>query len=164
MDAAAYLIRSFDFGDFVVHRTGPDTFAVDDREGANAVIHRLYAQPRQRIYWGEGSYDGALLPVIRGQALLVVDLLPRGEERVQTTVTAYVKIHNRLLGFLIKMVMALVPGIIDHKLERAFGTIAKLDAAITRDPARAYHLLQEATEIDTEAKEVFYHLFFDAYH
>ncbi|RMF92391.1 MAG: hypothetical protein D6736_03565, partial [Nitrospinota bacterium] len=138
MDAAAYLIRHFDLGDFEVHPTGQNTFAVDDREGAKAIIQRLYATSRQRILWGEGTYDSALLPVIRGQALLVVDLLPRGEERVQTRVTSYVQIHNKFLGFLIKVVTTLVPGIIDRKLERAFGVVTKLERAIHKDPVQAY--------------------------
>lgn len=158
MDAAALLLRTFDSQNISVKRVNRK-FYVDDGEGAKAVVQRIHADPHQRIYLSRGTYESALLPLLRGTALLVVDFFPRGEEHMQATYSIYANIHNKFIGFFIKVITALVPGIIDQKIKKGLRVITKLEAAINRDPAQVYGMLKEAPEIDREAAETFQRLF-----
>jgi hypothetical protein len=158
LDAAALFIRAFDLGKFFVQPRGPYTFHVDDAEGAKALVQRLYAEPYQRIYLSRGTYESTLLPLLRGTAVLVVDFFPQGENHLHMTFSFYAQIHNPFMGWLIKVVTTLVPGIIDHKIKRAVRVASQLDAAINQDRRRAYHLLTADREIDQQTVAAFQRL------
>ena len=75
----------------------------------------LRREPRRRIILSQGQQPGQILGTISGSALTVLDLEPRAD-RVNSRLTAYVRIDNRFAAALTRMLVASFGFLADRKL------------------------------------------------
>src|SRR5207247_1864157 len=79
------------------------------------VARVLRREPRRRIILSQGQQPGQILGTISGSALTVLDLEPRAD-RVNSRLTAYVRIDNRFAAALTRMLVASFGFLADRKL------------------------------------------------
>src|SRR3989442_15346982 len=83
------------------------------------------------VSWGQHS--GHILGTIRGSALTDLELTPRGET-VEQTLTAYVRIDNRLVAAIARLLIPLFGYLADRKLAEGIGVSAAVAEGAVEEP------------------------------
>src|SRR5207253_8936029 len=97
-------------------------------------VYRGRAGERHRRVVGSwGQHSGHILGTIRGSALTDLELTPRGET-VEQTLTAYVRIDNRLAAAIARLLIPLFGYLADRKLAEGFGVSAAVAEWAVEEP------------------------------
>jgi len=102
---ATYEVRALD----------ADRYWGTDGDGAQGVAQVLRREPRRRVLLSRGQQTGRILGTIRGSALTILDLEPRGDG-VDSRLTAYVHIDNRVAASVARLLVASFGLLADRKL------------------------------------------------
>jgi hypothetical protein len=95
---ASRLTRALGIDDYIIEERHGGRIFGDDRRGLSGVFDLVYRDLRKRIYYGEGTYDGAILPKLKGRSVLVLEYAAvglQGQTLMQNRLTAYVRVENR---------------------------------------------------------------------
>jgi hypothetical protein len=111
--AAAARFRKL--GTYEVRALDDDRYWGTDGDGAQGVAQVLRREPRRRVILSQGQQTGRILGTIRGSALTVLDLEPRWDG-VDSRLTAYVHIDNRVAAALARLLVASFGLLADRKL------------------------------------------------
>src|SRR5439155_1484958 len=80
----------------------PGGLMLDDGWGAVGALEVVYGAPGLRVMYAKGEYHQAILPNIRGQAVVTIDWKvtsgPDGRNLIAPTVGAFVKLDSRVLS------------------------------------------------------------------
>src|SRR2546425_12109134 len=75
----------------------------------------LVREPNRRVMVSWGQHSGSILGTIRGSALTVLDLTTH-DDAVEQTLTAYVRIDNRVAAAIAKLLVPLFGYLADREL------------------------------------------------
>lgn len=136
---------------YEVRALGDDAYEADDGDGARGVYRVLVREATRRVMLSRGEHSGLLLGAIRGSALTVLALEPRDREVAQT-VTAYVRIDNRVAAALARLLVAVFGFIADRKLAETFTVSAAVAEWAVERPDEFCPWL-DAEPLPTERRE-----------
>jgi len=151
-DVAAAAARALRVANYQVRPQGDGTYWGDDTRGAKGVFEVVYADPHKRVVHAQGTYDTHWLPTIHARIVLVLDFEHRngadGHSYVRSDVMGYLRVDNRFLDVLARLVGPIVVGAVDRKVARTAGIAAKVSERAYDDPAGFLEALRKQPEID----------------
>jgi hypothetical protein len=121
--AAAARFRKL--GRYEIRALADDRYWASDGDGARGIAQVLRREPRQFVLLSRGEHTGPILGTIRGSALAILDLEPRGDV-VNSRLTAYVYIDNRVAAALARMLIASFGSLADRKLGEGLRVTAEV--------------------------------------
>jgi hypothetical protein len=129
-----------------------DRYLADDHDGAFGVYRVLVREPYRRVMVSWGQHSGHILGVIRGSALTELELTPRSDA-VEQTLTAYVRIDNRLAATIARILIPLFGYLADRKLAEGIELSAAVaEWAVEEPEAFCAWLEQEPLRADRRAR------------
>ncbi len=150
-DFAATAGRILEIVKYRIVKQQPGVYWGDDAHGATGIFELIHAEPGKRVYLAKGTFVKRLLPTIRGRIVLVMvyqhQTDQNGESRVICDVRGYLRIDNQILGILARIAKPVVGPIVDKKVLRTFGAVAKLTEQAYDNPAALYRTLSASQEI-----------------
>ncbi len=146
-DLSADLVRAHKLAPYRIEMRGPDQSWADDGEGTKGTITLVRRSSAERLYYGDGTHDAALLPTIRATAVIVMGVKPLPREgcagSVETSFEVYVRLKNPVLAGVVKTLRPLLSRTIVRKFGKAFLVADQVGRLMARDPDR---LAAEAAE------------------
>jgi hypothetical protein len=154
MDFAAAAARALGVAHYRVERRADGTYWGDDARGAQGIIEVAYADPRKRVVYAQGTYDTKWLPTIHGRIVLILDFEhrngPDGQSYVTNDLKGYLRVDNRFLDALSRLVGPIVVGAVDRKVARSFGIAEKVSERAYDDPEGFLETLRKAPDVDRQ--------------
>lgn len=136
-DVGAALARVQGLGPYRVRRIGPGVFAGTDGEGVSTVLRILNEAPGRRVLHANGRYTTRLFPDISGEALVLVTTRYEeagNAELAHGQLLVYARLDNRMLGWLLGVLMPFIGGVLDAKIAKAFLNESRAIDQLVRDP------------------------------
>ena len=137
---AAALINRLELGPYKAEERGAARFWGDDGEGASGIVELVYQDRTNRMYFLDGSYEGTLLPPVKGKAVVFVRMNPmkdgQGKDAVETTLVAYTKLDSRLLSGLVSLIRPLVGNTVTRRLTQGVTIVNRLGQEMRQHPDR----------------------------
>ncbi len=136
-DVTAAAARFLKLASYGVQVLDDDRYEADDGDGARGFSQVLQRNPRRRVMFSKGEQTGPILGTVRGYALTVLELEPRGDS-VDAALTAYVYIDDRVAAGLARLLrIASLGGLADRKLTEGLRTTAAV-AEWAVDPSGSF--------------------------
>jgi len=99
---------------YEVQALDDDHYRANDGDGARGLYQVLRREPRRRVVFSQGEHAGPMLGTIKGSALTVLDIEPRGDA-VDPTLTAYVYIDDPVAAGLAQLLIVIFGFLADRK-------------------------------------------------
>ena len=122
-DVTAAAARFLKLASYGVQMLDDDRYEADDGDGARGFSQVLQRNPRRRVIFSQGEHTGPVLGTVRGYALTVLELEPRGDS-VDAALTAYLYIDDRVAAGLARLLIASLGALADRKLTEGLRTTA----------------------------------------
>jgi hypothetical protein len=122
-DVTAAAARFLKLATYGVTVLDDDRYEADDGDGARGFSQVLQRDPQRRVVFSKGEQTGPILGTVRGYALTVLDLEPRGDW-VDAALTAYVYIDDRVAAGLARFLIVSLGALADRKLTEGLRTTA----------------------------------------
>lgn len=106
-----------------VQPLGGEWYAARDHQGAHGVYVVLERSDTRRVILSWGEHAGGLLGTIHGSALTVLSLESSGNA-VHPSLTAHVRIENRVAAALARVFLVVFGGVADRRLRETFEVAA----------------------------------------
>jgi len=161
---ASHVVRTLRLARYRVWRTG-DGFFLDDGWGAKGRFSVVSATRRRdgsggsRVMYAQGRYEPAMLPSIKGQAVVLLDygIQPEsgGKSIITTALSGYVKLDSRVLSAAGKAAGPVARAKADLEARRLVKVFAKTTRAIEADPAHVYAQVRDNPEVPRAELEEF---------
>lgn len=116
-----------------VRHVRDDLYEAEDRQGSRGFYQILVRERDRRVIFSWGEHSGSLLGTIRGDAITVLTLEPRGQEIAQE-LTAYVRIENRVAATLARALIVIFGGVADRRLSEGFAVAAQVAEWAVAEP------------------------------
>ena len=153
-DFAAAVARALGVAHYQVAARPDGTYWGDDARGAQGLIEVVYADPHKRVVLAQGTYDTKWLPTIRARVVLVLEFehhtAADGRTYVINDVTGYLRVDNRFLDALARLVGPIVVGAVDRKVARTCGIAAKVSERAYDDPEGLLEDLRKDPDVDRQ--------------
>ena len=153
-DFAAAVARALGVAHYQVAARPDGTYWGDDARGAQGIIEVVYADPHKRVVHAQGTYDTKMLPTLRARGVMVLEFehhtAADGRSYVTNDVTGYLRVDNRFLEALARLVGPIVIGAVDRKVARTCGIAAKVSERAYDDPDGFLEDLRKAPEVDRQ--------------
>ncbi len=153
-DFAAAVARALKVAQYRVAPRPDGTYWGDDARGAQGIIEVVYADPHKRVVLARGTYDTKWLPTIRARVVMVLEFehhtTADGRTYVTNDVTGFLRVDNRFLDALARLVGPIVVGAVDRKVARTCGVAAKVSERAYDDPEGFLEELRKAPEVDRQ--------------
>lgn len=151
-DFAAATARALGVAQYRVEQRSANTYWGDDARGATGLLEVVYSDGRKRVIHAQGSYRTQWLPTIYARIVLVLEfehhVLASGESKVTSDVTGYLRVDNRFLDALARLVGPIIVDAVDRKVARSVGVAAKVSERAHDDPDGLLQLLRQSPGID----------------
>lgn len=136
-DLGAALARLQGHGPYRVTRVAPGAFEGTDGDGAFASLRVLREAEGLRVFHARGRYVVPLAPDVSGEAVVLLRTAysdtPQGD-LAHGELTVYARLDNRVLGWVLKVLIPFVGDVLDRKMARAFASESRAVEALSRDP------------------------------
>jgi hypothetical protein len=114
-DVTAAAARFRKLARYEVEPLDDDRYVADDRDGAHGVYRVLLREPTRRVMISWGQHAGRVLGTVSGSALTILDFTQHADA-VEPTLTAYVRIDNRVAAAIARLLASLFGYLADRKL------------------------------------------------
>jgi hypothetical protein len=161
-DLSAYLVRVRRIAPYRIEMRSPRQSWADDGDGTAGLITLVERTDTRRLYYGEGAHRSRLFPVIRASAVIEMDLAKTtgadGRPHTRTVFTVWVRIHNRFVSRLVRILKPFLRRTVIGKFSKAFMVADKVGRLMAKDPAgvaadaRGFTELSAAGRADLEAR------------
>jgi hypothetical protein len=121
--AAAARFRKL--GRYEIQALDDEHYWASDGDGARGIARVLRREPRRLVLLSQGEHSGPILGTIGGSALTILDLEPR-EGVVNSRLTAYVYIDNRVAAALARVLIPIFGAFADRKLGEGLRVTAEV--------------------------------------
>lgn len=160
-ELATRITQALRIARYKIWRT-PDGLALDDGWGTVGTFEIVYAAPGTRLMYARGVYQQRLLPDIHGRAVVQLDYasttLPDGHAGIATSLTGYVKLDSRLLGWASRLASAVARAKAEKEAQRLVRVFARTSRAIDDNPATILETLRQRPDVSPDDLEEFRHL------
>ncbi len=148
----AELVRTLGIGQYTIKRVGAQGFQGDDGQGSEALVDLLYQNSTQRVYHIQGAHHGKVLPMITGEAIIMLTSQTRtghdGKESVETRMAVYSRLDNPMLATVVKVLQPFLRGVINGKLAGPFLAVHRMGELIAADPGQVFRQAETISELD----------------
>ncbi|MFQ5846132.1 MAG: hypothetical protein ACE5IQ_00485 [Candidatus Methylomirabilales bacterium] len=137
LDFASQLGRVLDLSDYAVEQTGARGYEATTPRGGWAHLQVIYAEGEKRVVLARGRY---------GRAVVVLDYTSfnrEGESYILSDLYGYVRADNPILDLL----LGLFGGILSHRVNKIFSSVAELSERAYTAPATFYAELLRHPEL-----------------
>lgn len=152
MVLSSALARKLGLAEYRVMRVGSASFQGDDGQGSEGLITLLYQGTTQRVYHMKGNHHGKVIPLITGEAVILMNYHVRigadGREQVETRITTYSRIDNPVIAALVKVFQPLLRIVVNDKLAQGFLTVHSLGELMAADPEQVYRQAEAVSDAD----------------
>ena len=135
-DVTAAAARFLKLASYGVQVLDDDRYEADDGDGARGFSQVLQRNPRRRVIFSRGEHTGPILGTVRGYALTVLELEPRGDS-VDAALTAYIYIDDRVAAGVARLLTTSLGALADRKLTEGLRTTAAV-AEWAVDPSGSF--------------------------
>lgn len=142
-DVTAAAARFRRFAPHEVRALGEDWYEADDGDGSRGQYRVLVREPRRRVMLSWGEHSSGLIGGIRGTALTVLALEPRGAE-IDQDLTAHVRIDNRVAAALARVLIVPFGRLADRRLREGFESAARVAEWAVERPEEFCQWLRQA--------------------
>src|SRR5438874_3200772 len=141
---ATHVTRALKVARYRIWRT-PSGLMLDDGWGAVGALELVYGAPGLRVMYAKGEYHQAILPNIRGQAVVTIDwtttAAPGGKNVIAPTVGAYVKLDSRALSLATALAGSVAAAKAEKEASRLVRVFEKTTRALDDNPAAVLEAL-----------------------
>lgn len=152
MVLSSALARTLGLAGYRITRVGPAAFQGDDGQGSEGLITLLYQDTTRRVYHIQGSHHGRVIPLITGEAVILLNYHVRvgadGREQVETRITSYSRIDNPVIAALVKVFQPILRSVVNDKLVQGFLVVHNLGELMAADPEQVYRLAEAVSDAD----------------
>ena len=152
---ATHVTRALKVARYRIWRT-PSGLMLDDGWGAVGALEVIYGAPGLRVMYAKGEYHQAILPNIRGQAVVTIDWTadpgPDGKKVIAPTIGAYVKLDSRALSLATALASSVAAAKAEKEALRLVRVFEKTTRALNDNPAAVLEALRQHP--DTPAREL----------
>jgi len=135
-DVTAAAARFLKLASYSVQVLDDDRYEADDGDGARGFSQVLQRNPRRRVMFSKGEQTGPILGTVRGYALTVLELEPRGDS-VDAALTAYIYVDDRVAAGVARLLTTSLGALADRKLTEGLRTTAAV-AEWAVDPSGSF--------------------------
>lgn len=124
----------------------PTGLMLDDGWGAVGALEMVYGAPGVRVMYAKGEFQQAILPNIRGQAVVTIDWTvtstPDGKNLIAPTVGAFVKLDNPVLSAAGVLAGSIAAAKAEKEASRLVRVFQKTTRAIDDNPGAVLEALR----------------------
>jgi hypothetical protein len=146
---ATHVTRALKVARYRIWRT-PAGLMLDDGWGAVGALEVVYGAPGVRVMYAKGEYHQAVLPNIRGQAVVTIDWKstpgPDGNNLIAPTVGAFVKLDSRMFAAASVLASSIAAAKAEKEASRLVRVFAKTTRALNDNPAAVLETLRQRPE------------------
>ena len=153
-DVTAAAARFRKLASYAVEPLGDDRYRADDGAGARGFYRVLVREPHRRVILSWGEHRGAFLGTISGSAITVLEIEPRGD-LVAQTLTAHVRIDQRVAAALARVLALFFGSLADRKLAEGFAVSAQVAEWAVEQPRAFCEWLAGAPLLPESRERVF---------
>jgi len=154
MVLSSALARTLGLAEYRITRVGASSFQGDDGQGSEGLITLLYQDPTHRVYHMKGNHHGKVIPLITGEAVILMDRHVRigadGREQVETRIATYSRIDNPVIAALVKVFQPLLRSVVNDKLAQGFLAVHSLGELMAADPHLVFRQAETVPDADKE--------------
>jgi hypothetical protein len=162
---ATHVTRALKVARYRIWRT-PGGLMLDDGWGAVGALEVVYGAPGVRVMYAKGEYQQAILPNIRGQAVVTIDWKttsgPDGKTMIMPTVGAFVKLDSRMLSAASLLAGSIAAAKAEKEASRLVRVFEKTTRALNDNPAAVLETLRQRPETPQRELEEFGRLLLSA--
>ena len=152
MTLSSALARTLGLAGYRITPAGPSAFQGDDGQGSEGLITLLYQDTTRRVYHMQGRHHGLVIPLIRGEAVILLDyhvtMGADGREQVETRITIYSRIDNPVIAELVKIFQPLLRKVVNDKLAQGFLVVHSLGELMAADPEQVFRQAEALPDAD----------------
>jgi len=152
MALSSALARKLGLAEYRITRVGATTFQGNDGQGSEGLITLLYRDTTRRLYHMKGRHYGKVIPVITGEAIILMDYHVQtgadGREQVETRITSYSRIDNPVIAALVKIFQPFLRSVVNDKLAQGFLAVHSLGELMGADPEQVYRQAESVSDAD----------------
>ena len=152
---ATHLTQALRVARYRIWRT-PSGLMLDDGWGAVGALEMIYRAPGLRVIYAKGEYQQAVLPNIRGQAVVTINWAtttgPDGKALIAPTVGAFVKLDSRVLSSASSLAGSIAAAKAEKEASRLVRVFEKTTRAINDNPSAVLETLRQRA--DTPRREL----------
>ena len=137
-EVTAAAARFLKLASYDVHVLDDDRYEGDDGEGARGFSQVLRRDRQRRVIFSQGEYTGPIFGTVRGSALMVLDLEPRGDS-IEPNLAAYLYVEDHLAAGLTRLFAATLGFLADRKLTRGFASRRRSPNGPSTDQGTSVH-------------------------
>jgi len=142
---ATHVTQALKVARYRIWRT-PGGLMLDDGWGAVGALEIVYGAPGLRVMYAKGEYHQAILPNIRGQAVVTIDWTvtpaPDGKNLIAPSVGAFVKLDSRVLSAASALAGSIAAAKAEKEASRLVRVFAKTTRAINDNPGAVLEALR----------------------
>lgn len=158
-DFGASVARALGLAKYRIIKEGDGRYFMDDARGVKGHFQVLYAAPKKRVFFAQGTYEKKLMPRIAGRMVIVLEfehhLDREGHSYVEQHLYGYLRVDNLLLDLLIKAIRPFVGGTLDRKTARTLHVARAVIDQAYDDFNAFYRRLEESPEIPQDQLQDF---------
>lgn len=124
-EVTAAVARHLGLARYSVEPMGDGRYEASDGDGAQGTYVVLTREERQRVVLSRGSHESPFLGTITGSALTVLEFRP-DPDGVEQSLTAHVRIDNRVAATLARTLLRVFGHLADRKLAEGFTVTARV--------------------------------------
>ena len=124
-EVTAAAARFLKLASYDVHVLDDDRYEGDDVEGARGFSQVLRRDRQRRVIFSQGEYTGPIFGTVRGSALMVLDLEPRGDS-IEPNLAAYLYVEDHLAAGLTRLFAGTLGFLADRELTRGLRITAEV--------------------------------------
>ena len=158
LDFGAAVARRLRLAKYCAIRLSEGKYYGDDGEGVKGTIELVYSSEGKRVYFSNGRFESRLFPTITGLVVVLLNYAPitdGGKEFVEQRFYAYIKIDQRVIALLTRILLPLLGNTLDRKIGKLLNVSAAVSERIHKEPGKLWEQLQSSNEFDPETLEVF---------
>ncbi|MDE2491208.1 MAG: hypothetical protein KGM24_10195 [Elusimicrobia bacterium] len=158
-DLAAYIVRVHKLAPYRITMRGPRQSWADDGDGTRGLVTLVERTENHRLYYGEGTHRSRLFPLIRASAVIAMDVQdaagPDGRPATRTTFVVYVKIKNRFLAGVVRVLRPFLRRTVVGKFTKAFLVADQVGRLMAKDPRAVAADVRAFPDLSPETRAAF---------
>jgi hypothetical protein len=162
---ATHVTRALKTARYRIWRT-PAGLMLDDGWGAVGAVEVVYGAPGVRVIYAKGEYQQAILPNIRGQAVVTIDWTsttsPQGKNMIAPAVGAFVKLDSRMVAAASVLASSIAAAKAEKEASRLVRVFEKTTRALNDNPVAVLETLRQRPETPQRELDEFARLLLSA--
>ena len=146
--------------DIKLDKIDTTSYQADDNAGTKGVLRFLLRSPEVHVLYGDGKYDGALLPrAVRGQTVFLLRNTATtdkfGRTTIQCRLDSFIRMENVTVELLARTFQPLVGHVADHNYRETAVFLNRIHRAAQVNPEGLTQLVEQLDGVDKDTAKAF---------